>query len=316
MTDVEKPIVYIIGHKIPDTDSICAAIAYAYFKNKTEPDKEFKAMKAGPVNEETKLVLERFNTEEPPTLEDATGKKVILLDHNESAQAVNNIDKAEILGIVDHHPTADLGEKYSNIFHNELIGSTSAIIAEQLLKGGIEVPKQIASLLLSAILSDTVMFRLVTTKQKDRDMVKKLNEIVGIDDLEKFTIEIKKAKADISQKTMDEVIYGDYKDYNFSGNKVGIGQVETVDLKEAQQRKEEIIQKMAEILQKGNYHLMMFMLTDIMKQGTDLLVVGETAEKVVQDVFGKKLEGNAVYIDGLMARKKQIAEPLQEYFAK
>ena len=311
-----KDEVYIVGHKNPDTDSICAAIGYAYLKNKTESDKEFKAMKAGPINEETRFVLQRFGADEPSLLEDMVGKKIILVDHNEKAQTVKGIDDAELVEIVDHHETSDLGEQRADIFYQEIIGSTSTIIADKIFKAEVEMPKQIAGLLLSAILSDTVVFRSVTTTQKDKDIAEKLARIVGIDNLEEYGIEVKKAKADISKKTTDEILRGDFKDFDFSGKKAGIGQVEVVDLAEAQTKKKELIERMKEILQEEEYALFVFMLTDIIKEGTDLFVVGENAEKVVQDVFNQTLENNSVYIEGLMSRKKQVAQPLREYFAK
>ena len=313
---IEKKKIYVIGHKNPDTDSICAAIGYAYLKNRLEPEKGFIAVKAGPINEETKFVLEHFGAQEPSLLRDAANKKMILLDHNEKAQTANGTENAEIIEIVDHHETSDLGKEKADIFYQEIIGSTSTIIADKIFKSGVKMPKQIAGLLLSAILSDTVVFRSVTTTQKDKDIAAKLAEIAGINDLEEYGTKLKKAKADLSKKSVDEIIHGDFKDYDFSGNKAGIGQVEVVDLGEARARKKEIIEKMKEILEKENYNLFIFMLTDILNKGTDLLVVGENTDKVVQDVFNGKLEENSVYVEGMMSRKRQVAQPLREYFAK
>ncbi|MEM3467027.1 MAG: manganese-dependent inorganic pyrophosphatase [Candidatus Jordarchaeales archaeon] len=302
--------VYVVGHKAPDTDSVCSAIAYAKFKREVE-GVNAEAARADEINPETEYVLNYFKVNVPPLLKDAKGKKLILVDHNEFAQAVNGVENAEILEVLDHHKIVF---KYPEpiLFHAEPVGSTATLVAKKYFEKGIKVPYEVAGILLAAILSDTVVFKSATCTPVDREVALKLAEMVKVDP-ERFGIEIKKAKASLRGKTASEILMADFKDYEFKGVKVGVGQVEVFDLQEALERKKEILEEMERKRSEGKYGLILMMLTDIIKEGTELLAVGERID-VVEKAFGKRVKDGSVYLEGVMSRKKEVIPPLEKAF--
>lgn len=304
--------IYIVGHKNPDTDSICAPIAYAeYLKKK---GKKAIAVRTGEINPETKFVLNYFRIKAPKFLKDVTGKKVILLDHNEKAQSPGNIERAKILEVIDHHKiNFEIPEPI--YFLIEPVGSTSTLIAKKFFADKkVKMSKKIAGLLLSAILSDTVVFRSPTTTKEDVETAKKLAKIAKIKSLENFGIEIKKKKATLKELSAKEILKSDFKIFDFSGKKVGIGQVETCDSKEVKERKNELIRNFRKILKKEKFNLLILMATDIIKIGTEILAVGKT--EYLEKAFGKKVKDNSLYLKGVLSRKKEIVPPLMKAFSK
>jgi manganese-dependent inorganic pyrophosphatase len=297
--------VYVVGHKNPDTDSICSAIAYAYFLKLN--GKEAKAARAGEIHSETKFVLEKFNVEAPELLENARSK-LILVDHNEEEQRVSG--EYEILEIIDHHKFNFSYPKPIYILCKPL-GSTCTIIAEMFFGKNLEIPKEIAGLLISGILSDTVIFRSPTTTEKDKEIAEKLNKIVSLD-LIGYGKEMKKRGANIEGKTIEELIFRDFKEFDFNGKKVGIGQLELIETEEFLERKDEILKEMRKIKEKENLDSLIFAVTDIMKKGSTLFCVGE--ENLVGKAFGVDLSSGYAYLQGVMSRKKQIVPPLEEVF--
>ncbi len=302
-------MIYVIGHKNPDTDSICSAIAYARLKNKLG-EGEFAPARCGAINPETKFVLEKFGVEAPEVLENASGRELILVDHNEFSQAVDGIENAKIVEVVDHHK---VNFNYSEpiYFLVKPLGSTATIIAEKYFEAGIEPEKEIAGILLGAILSDTVVFKSPTTTEKDKEIAKKLAEIAGIDDIEKFGIEVKKAKSNLEGMSEEEIIKGDFKEFTFGDKKVGIGQVEIVDYDQVKGREDEIISEMEKMTGEG-YDLVMLMVTNIMDESSLLLVAGNIVK--VEEAFGKKVENDRVLLPGVMSRKKQVVPKIEEAY--
>jgi len=303
------PKIYVVGHKNPDTDCICAPIAYAYYLRKK--GQNAVAVRTGEINPETKFVLQYFKVKIPEILKNAAGKKLILIDHNEKEQNPNNIDKAKILEIIDHHKISFFWPE-PVYFLTEPIGATSTIIAKKFFQEKIKIPRKIAGILLSAILSDTVVFRSPTTTKEDIKAAKKLAKIAKIKNLEEFGIEIKKKKATLKGQTSENIIFSDFKIFDFSGKKVGIGQVEVCALKEVNERKEELIGKLKEICQKENYNLLLLMATNIIKESSQLLGVGEI--NYLEKAFRKKVVNNSLYLPGVMSRKKQVVPPLMKAF--
>jgi len=303
--------IYIIGHKSPDTDSICSAIAYSHFL--CELGENALASRSGDMNPETEFVLNYFKVSPPELLTDAGGKKLILVDHNEAAQSPDNIENAEILEVIDHHKIA-FKHAEPIYFRTEPVGCTATIIAWEYADYDIEMPSEIAGILLSAILSDTVVFKSPTTTEDDVKTAEMLAGIANIEDIEKFGIEIKKAKSILSGIDAESIIYSDFKDFDFSGKKVGIGQVEVVDMKEVYERKNELINKLNEIKGGKNYNLILLMATDIMSGGSELLCSGET--EYIAKAFGKEVKNNSVYIEGMMSRKKDVVPALEKAFKK
>ena len=314
--------IYVIGHKNPDTDSIASAIVVAYLLNKWKEkgsglikvDEEAVPAKQGDPNPETVFALETFGVNVPETVTDAADKKVVLVDHSDLTQAPDNLDKAEILGIFDHHKIGDVTTPNPILFVNFPVGCTGTVLKLLFDWTGVEIPKDMAGLMLSAILSDTVIFKSATTTELDKKVAEELAKIAGVEDITKFGIDLKAKLSAVDNLTARQIITRDYKDFNMSGNKVGVGQIELVDLNLIKDRIDEIYEEMKKMKDEGNYHSIFLMLTDIMKEGTELLVVTDDPS-VVDKAFGVKLEGKSVWLDGVMSRKKQVVPPLEKAFA-
>ncbi|MDN5358203.1 MAG: manganese-dependent inorganic pyrophosphatase [Candidatus Diapherotrites archaeon] len=301
-------MIHVFGHRNPDTDAICSAIGYAYLLR--QKGKEAKAFRLGEINAETKLVLERFGVEVPEMLESAAGKDVWLMDHNEFEQSADGIEEANIVGVIDHHKIKFSYDKPITYIALPW-GSSSTIVAKLFEIEGIEIPRDIAGCLLSAILSDTVIFKSPTTTDVDREMAEKLARIAGIDDLKAWGIELFKAKSKIREKSAREIVLNDYKVYDFADKKFLINQVEVIDDSDVLARKEEILEEMRKVKEEQGLFAVLTMVTDIMKEGTTLLVVADDVSPI-ERAFGKKVEENAIWLPGVMSRKKQIVPPLEK----
>uniref|UniRef100_A0A832GLY3 inorganic diphosphatase n=1 Tax=Caldimicrobium thiodismutans TaxID=1653476 RepID=A0A832GLY3_9BACT len=317
-------VLYVVGHKNPDTDSICSAIAFAYLWNEWKkrgflaqmkmPELEAVPVRQGEPNAETKFVLEKFGFATPELMTDGAGKKIALVDHSDVVQSVDNLNQAEIVALVDHHKIGDVTTPNPICFVNFPVGCSATTIKYLYDTTGVEIPKNIAGLMLSAILSDTVIFKSATTTPMDKAAGEALAKIAGVEDITKFGIEVKSKLSDVSGMAVRDIIMRDYKDYNMSGKKVGAGQIEVIDLSLIEGRKEEIYNELVKMKQEGGYHSIVFMLTDIMKEGTELLVVSDEPA-IIEKAFGKKIEGKGMWLDGVMSRKKQVIPPLEKAFA-
>lgn len=303
--------IYIVGHKSPDLDSIAAAVAYAELKNKIDSENKYVAVRSDEANMETKYAFEKFGIELPEVLNDAAGKKIILVDHNEKEQIIDNIDDAEIIEIVDHHKMKF--EYGSPIFiHVEPIGSTCTILAKMFKNNNIEIPKDIAGIMLSAALIDTVITKSPTCTQGDVDIIKELSEIVGVDYTD-FGIELFKIRSNVSSLPAMEILNSDQKDFDVNGKKFSISQVETVDLGELAPLTGKLFDVINTKKEEGAYHTVILFITDILNKGSRFLVVSNEPEKF-EKTFNCKLENNECYLEGIMSRKKQVVPPLMESF--
>ncbi len=295
--------VYVIGHKSPDTDTVCSAIVYAKIKGYTP-------VTPGPINEETAFVLNKFGVPVPQELGSAEGKKLVLVDHNEATQSPDDIDKAEIIEIIDHHKV-----NFSNpnpiAILVEPVGSTATILAKK-YKEIVARDKAMAGILLGALLSDTVVFKSPTTTQEDKDVAAELARIAGIDDILSFGIDVKKAKANISDKPIKDVIFADFKNFDFAGKKVGIGQTEVVDIKDVYDRASEVVDFLKDLKAKEGYEMVIFIATDIIKEGSELYFAGDKGK--IENAFNTTAGDTSVYIPGLMSRKKQVVPVVEKVF--
>jgi len=174
------------------------------------------------------------------------------------------------------------------------------------------IDKKIAGILLAAILSDTVVFKSPTTTERDKKMAKKLAQIADINNLEAFGMEIKKAKASLKNMAIPQIINMDFKEYNFCNNKVGVSQVEVVDFSEVDKLRNDLLSEMRKMKKEGNYDLIIVMLTNIIKECSELLVIGDT--KKVETAFNKKVENNSIFLKGVVSRKKQIIPQIEKAY--
>ena len=297
---------YVVGHKSPDTDTIVSAIAFSEYKKSKGEDIE--PIRQGELNDETKFLLEKFGFEAPKLVTKAGEDKFVLVDHNSYKQSVDNLKEEQILAVFDHH-RIKLNTVRPIYFHSEAIGSTASILTKMFFKEGFEISKNLAGILLGALLSDTVVFKSATTTEEDKKIAEKLAEIAEIKNIKEFGIELKKKNADVSKKTANEIVTGDFKLFEVKETKYGVGQVELVELEGIKNRKDEILQEMEKVLSEKGLEFLILAVTDIMKEGSDLWIVGK--KEVPEKAFGKT-EENAIWLEGVMSRKKQIIPPINE----
>jgi len=298
----KEDLIYIIGHKSPDTDTVCSAIAYAEYLNQ----KGFNVISAitGEINLETKYVLDYFKFETPVILDSLSQKNVILVDHNEESQRLDGFESANIIEVIDHHKINFTSSEPIN-FQVKPLGSTASLIAERMFNDkNFEISKPLAGILISAILSDTVVFKSNTTTPRDIEIAETLNKIAQIEDLQTFGIEIKKKKASLKGLNPEKIIYSDFKTFEACGNKFGVGQIEVVDLSEAKEMKKDLLEKMNEIAKRENLLFVILMMTDIINEGSELLISDNC--DCIEKAFNKKVNDNCVYLDKMMSRKKDL----------
>ena len=304
--------VYIFGHKNPDSDSVCAAIALADLKNKLGV--ESVAAVQGDLNPESKFVLGKFGVNAPELLSSGAGKQVILVDHSDLAQSLDDLAEAEILGIVDHHKLGDVTTPNPLEAWIWPVGCSCTVLKSMYDFFGVEIPKDIAGIMLCAILSDTVIFKSVTCTDKDKEACEALAKISGESDLKSLGMEMFKVKSAIEGTPARELVLRDYKDFDMSGNKVGIGQLEVVDLSLLDSVKPALVEDIKALKEEGGRHSVFLLLTDIIKEGTEMLIASDDPS-VVEKAFGAAPAGGKVWLDGVMSRKKQVVPNFEKAFA-
>ena len=305
--------VSVVGHSNPDTDSITAAIAYANFLKATGTDAvACMQISADNLNPESKVVLQKFGLTAPQELTDAGGKDVALVDFSDIAQAPANIGDANIIAIVDHHKIGDVTTGSPIFFYNKPVGCTCTVLLEMYKNNNIELPKDIAGGMLCAILSDTVNFKSPTCTDEDKAAVAELLTISGVSDQDGLFMEMLKAKSSVEGIPAKDLIFRDYKDFDMNGKKVGIGQIELATLDQVAGIRDDLYKAVEEVKAEGR-HSVLFMLTDVVKEGTDLMVVSDEPA-IIENAFNGKLQGQSMWVDGMMSRKKQTVPPLQKAF--
>ncbi len=302
----------VFGHKNPDTDAIVAAKAYSYLQNKLGADTEAVAL--GTPNEETKFVLDYFKEEYPRVITTAKNEveAVMLVDHNEAQQSVDDIKELTVTHVVDHHRIANFETAAPLYYHAEPLGCSSTVIYKEFKANNVEVPAKLAGLMLSAIISDTLLLKSPTTTDEDVAAVKELAEIAGVN-YEEYGLEMLKAGTNLSSKTEEELISADAKSFEMSGKTVRVDQVNTVDLDEVFARETALRAAIEKQNAEEGYDLFLLMVTNILDSNTRLLVVGEPKD-VVEKAFDKKLEDDKMDLPGVVSRKKQVVPPLEAAF--
>ena len=234
---------------------------------------------------------------------------VILVDHQETTQAVDGLENAEILEVVDHHKIGNVQTIGPIYFRNQPLGCTSTIICEIYEEEGIEIPPQIAGLMMSAILSDTLLFRSPTCTKKDELTVRRLSGIAGVD-YEAHAMEMFKAGSDFGSRSVDEIFFGDFKKFQCGGVTFGIGQVNIMSDEEGAQLKERVVQFLEESGPSHGYDMVYFMMTNILTEVSEVIFAGEDARRIVEEAFGTESDGTSVILPGVLSRKKQMLPPL------
>lgn len=236
-------------------------------------------------------------------------RRVILLDHNELAQSAPGVEDASVLEIVDHHRVGDVQTHTPILFMNLPVGSTATIVAERYRELGVEPPEAMAGLLLAAVLTDTVLLKSPTTTQLDRDVVARLARTAGVDPIE-FGMEMFGARSRGRSVSVEEIVRTDLKEYRVGDAVIAIGQVETVDAREILERAVEIRAYMESLREARAYDLVMLMVTDVVREGSEIMAVGRT--RLAERGLGVDLSSGSAWLDGVLSRKKQIAARMLE----
>ncbi|MBS4205605.1 manganese-dependent inorganic pyrophosphatase [Lederbergia citrea] len=306
--------ILIFGHKNPDTDSICSAIVYADVKTKLGLNVE--AVRLGEVNGETQFALDYFQATAPrqvATVADETNK-VILVDHNECQQSADDIGLVQVVEVIDHHRIANFETTDPLYFRAEPVGCTATILKKIYKENNLEISKQMAGLMLSAIISDSLLFKSPTCTEEDIAAARELAEIAGVD-AEAYGLDMLKAGADVSSKTVDQLLSLDAKEFKMGNARVEIAQVNAIGVEEVLGRKAEIEEALSQLVAEKKLDLFLFVVTDILTNDSTAIAVGQAA-KTVEQAFNVTLDDNKAVLKGVVSRKKQIVPPLTEALNK
>ena len=231
-------------------------------------------------------------------------KNVILVDHNSYEQSAIGLEDANILEIIDHHNIGTIGTNMPINFRNMPVGSTNTIIYTLYKENNIDIPKDMAGLMLSGILSDTLILTSPTTTELDREIVKNLSEIAGVD-YQKYGYDMIKAGTSLKGKTIEEILYTDFKTYTVDNKKIGLGQIITTNIEEISKDIEEYITLLNDVCERNNYYFVTLFVTDILKNGS-YLIYSDRAEEILKLSFDLPKLEQLTFVDKLVSRKKQM----------
>lgn len=304
--------IYTCGHTTPDSDSICSAISLAYLLNKI--GREAIPARQGEPNPETKFILEKFGFEAPVLKTQFAGEELFITDYSDKGQAPADIDESTVVGIVDHHKLGDITTSAPLECWIRPVGCTNTIVKEMYDYHGVEIPADIAGIMMCAILSDTVIFKSPTCTDIDIKVVRELAEICGVEDFGALGMEMFKVKSQVEGVSARDLILRDYKPFDMHGNQVGIGQLEVVDLAIFDSIKDDLESDLEDLRVEHNLHTACLLLTDIMKEGSEV-IVASADNSIFENAFDVQLEDGKVWLDGCLSRKKQIIPFLEPAFA-
>ncbi len=309
---MSKDYIYIIGHKSPDLDSVISAISYANLKNKIENENNYKAAISGEINLETKYILEKYNFEIPDLLENLANKKIIMVDHNEFSQALEGIEDAEIIEVIDHHKI-NFKYNYPINFKTSNLGATCSLIFNEYKKYAIKIEKELAAIMLAAILVDTVISKSPTCTNDDKIIIEELAKIAEIADWQEYGLEIFKVRSSVESLSPNEIIKSDFKDFIINNRKIGIGQVESVDLLVFKDKENELLDTLKKIKVEEKYHSVILFITDIINEGSLFLIISDEKEKLSK-AFEIDPNLSSAYVKGIISRKKQVIPIIEKTF--
>ncbi|HEP1429636.1 TPA: manganese-dependent inorganic pyrophosphatase [Streptococcus pyogenes] len=306
--------ILVFGHQNPDTDAIASSYAFDYLSQKAFGlDTEVVAL--GTPNEETAFALDYFGVEAPRVVESAKAQgseQVILTDHNEFQQSIADIREVEVYGVVDHHRVANFETANPLYMRVEPVGSASSIVYRMFKENGIEVPKAIAGMLLSGLISDTLLLKSPTTHVSDHLVAEELAELAEVN-LEDYGMALLKAGTNLASKSEVELIGIDAKTFELNGNAVRVAQVNTVDIAEVLERQEAIEAAIKDVMAAEGYSDFVLMITDIVNSNSEILAIGANMDKV-EAAFNFTLDNNHAFLAGAVSRKKQVVPQLTESF--
>lgn len=301
--------ILIFGHKNPDTDTICSSLVMEKYCKNSGLDAE--AVRLGNLNKETKYVFNFLGIEPQRMIEEIEeGQEVVLVDHNEFSQSVNNIENAKVVRVVDHHRICNFETAEPLYYTAEPVGCTSTILFKMFKQANMEIERKEAVLMLSAIVSDTLLFKSPTCTIEDKVAAEELAKIANIN-IEEYGLEMLKAGTDLSDLTAKELISIDAKEVMLKDVKAEIAQVNTASIPDMMQRREEIENEMQKEIAEKGLDIFMLAITDIINSNSQAIVLGNRAD-LVEKSYNVKLEENNAFLPGVVSRKKQIIPILTE----
>lgn len=298
----------VFGHKNPDTDSICSSIVHSILDEKN--GWKTKPVRLGKINKETQFVLNYLNLEAPELIEKVeVGQDVLLVDHNEFNQSVDGIEKANILGVTDHHKIANFQTSTPLYFTAKPYGCTATILFEEFKRLGHEIGKAEAILMLSAIISDTLLLKSPTTTKHDEIALEELASIANVN-AQEYGLEMLKAGTSLDDLPVEELLL-DAKSFSKNGINFVIAQVNTVSYDDVLKRQDEIENAINNVIAKDNLNLFVFAITDILNCNSKIIALGKDVH-IVEEAFNVKLENNVAFLEGVTSRKKQLTPFIDE----
>ena len=304
----------VFGHQNPDTDAIASSYGWAYLEREAW-GRDAEAVALGTPNEETAFALDYFGVTALRVITSAVAEgvsQVILTDHNEFQQSIADIKEVEVAAVIDHHRVANFETANPLYMRLEPVGSASSIVYRASKEAGITLPREVAGLLLSGLISDTLLLKSPTTHASDPQVAAELAEIAGVN-LEEYGLALLKAGTNLASKSAEELIDIDAKTFELNGNDVRVAQVNTVDINEVLERKEEIEAAISAASAANGYSDFVLMITDIVNSNSEILALGSNMDKV-EAAFDFTLENNHAFLAGAVSRKKQVVPQLTESF--
>lgn len=241
-------------------------------------------------------------------------KQVILVDHNQQVQSVDGIEEANILEVIDHHNLGTIGTSKPINFRSMPVGCTCTIIYKLYQEAGVEIPKDMAGIMLSAILSDTLLFKSPTATDVDREVGEELARIAGVD-IQDYGMQMFKAASSVAGMSVEEIIHSDMKYYKSKDSNLAIGQVMTMDFEDISKKQNEFIQGLNLMCDLGNYEVALLFVTDVIDNGS-YLFFNESAKELVEEAYGIENIQQGTYLAGVCSRKNQMLPPLLELVEK
>lgn len=300
---------FIFGHKNPDTDSITSSLVMADFEKQLGND-NVVACRLGNINKETKYVLNFLGIDAPTLIEDLEdGSEIIIVDTSNPNELIPNLSNVKIKKIVDHHQVL-ISTGYPIFYRAEPVGCTETIMYKLYKEYNLQISPKIATLMLSAIISDTLLFKSPTCTDDDKNAVIELSKIAGID-YEKYGMDMLKAGTDLSDYSADQLINIDAKYTVMNGNPLMIAQVNTVDIDEVMKNKLDLENAIHNVIKEKGLNLFMLAITDIVNSNSQIIALGNRTD-MVEKAFNVKLKDNTAFLPGIVSRKKQMVPVLQE----
>lgn len=299
---------YIFGHKNPDTDSIMASLVMANLEKKLGNDAV--ACRLGNVNKETEYALNFAGVEAPMLLEKLeAGSEIILVDTANRNEVLDNLDDLKIRKIVDHHQVL-LNTGYPLYYRAEPVACTQTVLYKLYKENGVEIDKTIAILMLSAIISDTLLFKSPTCTPEDKKIAEELAKIADIN-VEEYGMEMLKAGTDLSSFTVEEILHIDAKKIDLKNTKSIINQVNTASISDVMKMKVELEVGMRKVMEADGLDLFVLLITDIVNSNSQVIALGED-QAIIERAYGVKLQDNTALLKGVVSRKKQVVPVLTE----